>query len=195
MIQSNRNERAIRSANIQRIVSQEIDAVRKAWRLTPPEANYREPLWFKSAATEATKAGRLPKRGYGGSVTSQLHAAGYHKALDHIAVVLVDGERHVIFEPYESRCSMDTARRIAAELAILLRCDAWVSMHSWHYPGLTIRITLAPSQIQPATHCEHDLVSSGSHNASATMSITSEQPRSPESHHHIDVGGKYESTT
>ena len=135
MIQSNRNELAIRSANIQRIVNQEIDAVRKAWRLTPPEANYREPLWFKSAATEAANAGRLPKRGYGGSVISQLHGAGYHQALDHMGVVCVDGERHVIFEPYESSCSMDTARRIAAELAILLRCDVWVSMRSWHYPS------------------------------------------------------------
>ena len=41
-------------------------------------------------------------------------------------------------------------RRIATELAALLDCDAWVSLRSWHYPGKTIRITLAKSQIQPA---------------------------------------------
>jgi hypothetical protein len=34
---------------------------------------------------------------------------------------------------------------MAAEIAILLKCDASVSLCSWHYPGLTIRITLAPT--------------------------------------------------
>lgn len=181
MIQSNRNERAIRSANIQRIVNQEIDAVRKAWRLTPPEAYYRDPQWLKSAASQASKAGTLPKRSSYESVLSLLGRAGYHKALDHMGVECVDGERHVIFEPYESRCSMDTARRIAAELAILLRCDAWVSMRSWHYPGSTIRITLAKSKMQLTTNCEHDL----SVGSSATMTLKIKQPRAPESHHHI----------
>lgn len=197
MREASRIRQSNKSLSIAEIVNHEIETVQRAWRLTTPEAGFREPRWFKAAASAAVKAGKLARRGYGGSVISQLHGAGYHKALDHMGVVCVDGERHVIFEPYESRCSMDTARRIAAELAILLRCDAWVSMRSWHYPGSTIRITLAPSQIQPAPHCEHDLlvVSSGSHNASATMSLTSEQPRSPESHHHIDVGGKCGSTT
>jgi hypothetical protein len=77
-------------------------------------------------------------------VTQQLRDAGYHDAMDHMGIIRVDGERHVILEPYESRCSMDTARRIASELAMRLGCKAWVSLVSWHYPGSTIRITLAP---------------------------------------------------
>jgi hypothetical protein len=39
---------------------------------------------------------------------------------------------------------MDTARRMASELAAKLQCRAWVSLRSWHVPGATIRITLAP---------------------------------------------------
>ena len=128
-----------RSSTIQR----DIEAVRRAWHLTPPEA-YRDPHWLKSAATAAAKAGRLPKRRMYGTVINQLHDAGYHELVDHIGVVKVDGERHVIFEPYESRCKMDTARRMADELATKLQCRAWVSLCSWHVPGATIRITLAP---------------------------------------------------
>lgn len=125
-------------------VRDEIEVVRKAWRLTRPETDYRDPMWLKSAASVAAKAGRLPKRGAYGSVINQLHGAGYHRMIDHVGIIKVDGERHVIFEPYESRCSMDTARRMANELAEKLQCRAWVSLCSWHVPGATIRITLAP---------------------------------------------------
>ncbi|MDZ4850823.1 MAG: hypothetical protein SGI77_16165 [Pirellulaceae bacterium] len=144
MSERKRNERNNPHVNIQQIVNQEIDAVRKAWRLTPPETDYRDPRWLRSASRQASKAGKLPKRHPCDSVMSQLHQAGYHKAIDHMTVVHVDGERHVILEPYESSCSMDTARRIAAEFANRLGCKAWVSLRSWHYPGSTIRITLAP---------------------------------------------------
>lgn len=195
MKQATRTIQSNKSLSIAEIVNHEIETVQRAWRLTPPEAGFREPRWFKAAASAAVKAGKLAKRGYGGSVISQLHGAGYHQALDHMAVVRVEGERYVILEPYESSCSTDTARRIAKELAALLGCDAWVSLRSWHYPGKTIRITLAKSQMQPTPNCEHDLVSCGPHNASATMAIRSEQPRLPESHHHIDVGCKCGSTT
>ncbi len=84
---------------------------------------------------------------------------------------------------------MDIARRIAAELAILLRCDAWVSMRSWHYPGSTIRITLAKSKMELAPHCEQDLSvgSSVSHKTSNTMALNLKQTRAPVSHHHNDV--------
>jgi hypothetical protein len=73
------------------------------------------------------------------------HRAGYDEAMDHTGIVRENGERHVILEHYESRCSMDSARRIADEIATRLSCKAWVSLRSWHYPGSTIRITLAPS--------------------------------------------------
>ncbi|HUP82165.1 MAG TPA: hypothetical protein VM260_26670 [Pirellula sp.] len=99
MRQASRIRQSNKSLNIAEIVNHEIETVQRAWRLTPPEAVFREPRWFKAAASAAVKAGKLAKRGYGGSVISQLHGAGYHKALDHMAVVLVDGERHVIFEP------------------------------------------------------------------------------------------------
>jgi hypothetical protein len=190
MREASRIRQSNNSLSIAEIVNHEIETVRRAWRLTSPEAGFREPRWFKAAASAAVKAGKLAKRGYGGSVISQLHAVGYHKALDHMAVVRIDGERHVIFEPYESSCSMDTARRIAAELAILLYCDAWVSLRSWHYPGKTIRITLAKSQMQPTTHCEQD----SSVGSSATMQLKHKQTNAPESRHHIDVGSKCRST-
>lgn len=132
MKQASRTIQTNKSLNVAEIINHEIETVRRAWRLTPPEASYREPRWFKAAASAATKAGRLPKRGYGGSVIGQLHAAGFHQALDHMAVVRVDGERFVILEPYECSCSMDTARRIAKELAALLGCDAWVRVTESH---------------------------------------------------------------
>ena len=134
----------IKHVNMQQVIEQEIEAVRKAWRLTPPEPYHRDPQWLRSAAGQAAKAGRLPKRSAGELVIHLLSHIGYCKAIDHPAIECVDGERQVIFEPYESRCSMDTARRIAKELAAILECDACVSMLSWHYPGSTIRITLAP---------------------------------------------------
>jgi len=120
------------------------NTVRKAWRLTAPESYYREPRWLRAAASMAGKAGRLPKLHRWSSVINQLHDAGYGRALDHIGIVREQGQRHVIFEPYECSCSMDTARRIAEELASKLKCRAWVSLCSWHVPGATIRITLAP---------------------------------------------------
>jgi hypothetical protein len=132
------------SSDIQRQINDEIEAVRKAWKLILPELDYRDPKWLKSAATLAAKAGRLPKRGSYDSVISQLQRAGYEQAIDHMAVVRVDGQRHVVFEPYESSCSMNTARRMAKELAAKLNCEAWASLRSWHFPGSTIRITLAP---------------------------------------------------
>jgi hypothetical protein len=124
---------------------QVFDTVRKAWKLTTPEAYYREPRWLRAAAYAAGKAGRLPALRRWDLVTNQLHGAGYQAALDHIGIVCEKGERHVILEPYESRCSIDTARRMASELASKLQCRAWVSLRSWHVPGATIRITLAPS--------------------------------------------------
>jgi len=124
---------------------QVFDTVRKAWKLTTPEPYYREPRWLRAAAYAAGKAGRLPALRRWDSVTNQLHGAGYQAALDHIGIVCEQGERYVIFEPYESRCSMDTARRMASELASKLQCRAWVSLRSWHVPGASIRITLAPS--------------------------------------------------
>jgi hypothetical protein len=33
---------------------------------------------------------------------------------------------------------------MASELAAKLQCRAWVTLRSWHVPGATIRITLAP---------------------------------------------------
>gem|GEM_PF-1710444 len=133
-----------KNVNMQQVIEQQIEAVRKAWRLTPPEPYYRDPQWLRSAAGQAAKAGRIPKRAAGELVIYLLSHIGYCKAIDHPAIECVDGERHVIFEPYESTCSMDTARRIAAELSSKLPCRAWVSLRSWHYPGSTIRITLAP---------------------------------------------------
>ena len=173
MREASRIRQSNKSLSIAEIVNHEIETVQRAWRLTPPEAGFREPRWVKAAASAAVKAGKLAKRGYGGSVISQLHCAGYHQALDHMAVVRIEGERFVILEPYESSCSMDTARRIATELAALLGCDAWVSLRSWHYPGKTIRITLAKSQMQIVPHCEQDLSvgSSVSHKTSNTMAL------------------------
>jgi len=120
------------------------NTVRKAWRLTAPESYYREPRWLRAAASMAGKAGRWPKFHRWSSVINQLHDAGYGRALDHIGIIREQGQCHVIFEPYECSCSMDTARRIAEELASKLKCRAWVSLRSWHVPGATIRITLAP---------------------------------------------------
>lgn len=144
-------EQVKRGADINRIVLREIDTVRKAWRLTTPEANYRDPQWLKSAASQAAKAGTFPKRKPYQTVLDLIFYAGYHAAIDHPAVIRIDGERHVILEPYESSCSMDTARRIAAELSTRLGCDAWASLKSWHFPGRTIRITLAPKRNKQRT--------------------------------------------
>ena len=131
-------------------VEREIAAVRKAWKLATPEANYRDPQWLRAAATLAARLGKLPKRYPGATVLSQLHDAGFHKALDHAGIVRVAGQRYVILEPYESSCSVETTRRIARELAAKLSCRAWVSRRSWHKPGSTIRITLAPGDSQMA---------------------------------------------
>jgi hypothetical protein len=129
MNRTNPVSNTIRRANAERLNS-EIAAVRKAWRLTPPESNYRDPQWLKSAASVAAKAGLLPKCRRGDLVIDQLRRAGYDRAIDHFAVLRVGGERHVILEPYECTCSMDTARRIAAELADRLACNAWASLYS-----------------------------------------------------------------
>ena len=121
------------------------EAVRLAWNLTKPELSGSEPRWFRKAAIEAGKAGRLPKFKGFPSVRHQLVAAGYdYTFFDHPGVVEEDGERHMIFEPYESTCSMHEARRIARELAEKLQCRASVSMISWHNPGHTFRITFSP---------------------------------------------------
>jgi hypothetical protein len=134
----------VESTDLLRRNNQMFNTVRKAWRLTAPESYYREPRWLRAAASMAGKAGRLPKLNRWSSVIDQLHGAGYSRALDHIGIIREQGQRHVIFEPYECSCSMDTARRIAEELASKLKCRAWVSFCSWHVPGATIRITLAP---------------------------------------------------
>lgn len=132
-----------------RLRLQEIEArfnvIRQAWDLVEPDLYDRDPQWLRIAASRAVKAGRLPRRIAGELVIMMLSRAGYGRAIDHPAIERVDGVRRIIFEPYESSCSMDTARRMAAELAILLKCDASVSLCSWHYPGSTIRITLEPS--------------------------------------------------
>ena len=132
-----------------RLRRQEIEArfnvIRQAWDLVEPDLYDRDPQWLRIAASRAVKAGRLPRRIAGELVIMMLSRAGYGRAIDHPAIERVDGVRRIIFEPYESSCSMDTARRMAAELAILLECDASVSLCSWHYPGSTIRITLEPS--------------------------------------------------
>ncbi len=156
MSECNRNERTNKPVNIRQIVEREIEAVRKAWKLTPPEPYYRDPRWLKSLASQAARAGKLPKRSSYDLVTQQLHDAGYHKAMDHMGIICVDGERHVILEPYESSCSMDTARRIASELATRLGCRAWASLRSWHYPGSTIRITLTPLHTKESDTNEDD---------------------------------------
>lgn len=134
----------VKSNDLLRRNTQMFNTIRKAWRLTAPESYYREPRWLRAVASMAGKAGRLPKLHRWSSVINQLHDAGYGCALDHIGIIREQGQRHVIFEPYECSCSMDTARRIAEELASKLKCRAWVSLRSWHVPGATIRITLAP---------------------------------------------------
>lgn len=144
MNQMSRIEQARRDAKHLREIEDRFNAIRKAWDLVEPSPYNRDPQWLRIAASRAAKAGRLPRRFAGESVIMMLHNAGYSRAIDHPAIEKVDGVRRVILEPYESSCSMDTARRIAEELAILLECDATVSLCSWHYPGSTIRITLAP---------------------------------------------------
>ncbi len=144
MNQISRIEQARRDAKLRREMEDRFNVIRKAWDLVEPDPYDRDPQWLRIAASRAAKAGRIPRRCAGELVIMMLAQAGYGRAIDHPAIESVDGVRRVIFEPYESRCSMDTARRMAAELAILLECDASVSLCSWHYPGLTIRITLAP---------------------------------------------------
>lgn len=140
-----RIEQARRDAKLRQEMEDRFNVIRKAWDLVEPSPYNRDPKWLRIAASRAAKARRLPRHFAGESVLSMLFDAGYGRAIDHQAIEMVDGVRRVILEPYESRCSMDTARRMAAEIAILLKCDASVSLCSWHYPGLTIRITLAPS--------------------------------------------------
>lgn len=123
-------------------INREIAAVRAAWGLTPPELQYRDPLWFRSAVFAAIRAGRLPRaRAYTSSSIERLRLAGYGDLFDHPAVLIVDGQRIVIAEPYESACHIDRARAMAAELAGILGCESWVSLKSWHYPGRTIRVS------------------------------------------------------
>ena len=145
MNQISRIEQARRDAKLRQEMEDRFYVIRKAWNLVEPSPYNRDPKWLRIAASRAAKAGRLPRHFAGESVLTMLFDAGYGRAIDHPAIERVDGVRRVILEPYESRCSMDTARRMAAEIAILLKCDASVSLCSWHYPGLTIRITLAPT--------------------------------------------------
>jgi hypothetical protein len=144
-----RIEQARIDARLRQEMEDRLNVIRKAWDLVEPDSYDRDPQWLRIAASRAAKAGRLPRRIGGELVFMMLARAGYGRAIDHPAIERVDGIRKVIFEPYESSCSMDTARRMAAELAIRLECDARVSLCSWHYPGFTIRITLAP----PPTSC------------------------------------------
>lgn len=144
MNQISRVEQARRDRRLRQELEDRFNAIRKAWGLVEPESYNRDPQWLRRAASLAANAGRLPRRKAGELVLSTLSLAGYGRAIDHPAIEKVDGIRKVIFEPYESSCSVDTARLMAAELAIRLECDASVSLRSWHYPGLTIRITLAP---------------------------------------------------
>jgi hypothetical protein len=145
MNQISRIEQARRDAKLRQELEDRFNVIRKAWGLVEPSPYNRDPKWLRIAASLAAKAGRLPRHFAGESVLTMLFDAGYGRAIDHPAIERADGVRRVILEPYESRCSMDTARRMAAEIAILLKCDASVSLCSWHYPGSTIRITLAPS--------------------------------------------------
>jgi hypothetical protein len=145
MNQISRIEQARRDAKLRQEMEDRFNIIRKAWNLVEPDPYNRDPKWLRIAASLAAKAGRLPRHFAGEPVLSLLFNAGYGRAIDHPAIERVDGVRRVILEPYESSCSMDTARRIAAEIAILLECDASVSLCSWHCPGSTIRITLAPS--------------------------------------------------
>lgn len=179
-----RIEQARIDARLRQEMEDRSNVIRKAWDLVEPDLYDRDPQWLRIAASRAAKAGRLPRRVGGELVFMMLARAGYGRAIDHPAIERVDGIRKVIFEPYESSCSMDTARRIAAELAIRLECDARVSLCSWHYPGFTIRITLAPSPtfvpVAPvsrgpnATPNQPDVASVGQrgpHGASATMAL------------------------
>ena len=145
MNQISRIEQTRRPSTLQQEMEDRFIVIRKAWDLVEPSPYNRDPKWLRIAASLAVKAGRLPRHFAGESVLTLLFDAGYGRAIDHPAIERVDGIRRVILEPYESSCSMDTARRMAAEIAILLKCDANVSLWSWHCPGSTIRITLAPS--------------------------------------------------
>jgi hypothetical protein len=145
MNQISRIEQARRDAKLRQELEDRFNAIRKAWGLVEPSPYNRDPKWLRIAASRAVKAGRLPRHFAGDSVLTRLFDAGYGRAIDHPAIERVDVIRRVILEPYESRCSMDTARRMASEIAILLKCDASVSLWSWHCPGSTIRITLAPT--------------------------------------------------
>jgi hypothetical protein len=145
MNQLSRIEQARKDAKLRQKHADRFNAIRKAWNLVEPDRYDRDPQWLRIAASRAAKAGRIPRRFAGESVIMMLSHAGYSRAIDHPAIEIVDGVRRVILEPYESRCSIDTARCMAAEIAILLKCDASVSLCSWHNPGATIRITLAPS--------------------------------------------------
>jgi hypothetical protein len=181
MNQLSRIEQARKDAKLRQEMDDRFNAIRKAWNLVEPDRYDRDPQWLRIAATRASKAGRLPRRIGGELVIMLLGRAGFNLAIDHPAIERVDGIRRVIFEPYESTCSMDNARRIAAELAILLECDASVSLCSWHYPGSTIRITLEPlptfapvatkdatPTMSPTLHTTRQCPRSGPHNASAS---------------------------
>ena len=187
MNQISRIEQARRDAKLRQEMEDRFSVIRKAWDLVEPDPYDRDPQWLRIAANRAAKARRLPRHFAGESVLTMLFGAGYGRAIDHPAIEIVDGVRRVIFEPYESRCSMDTARRMAAEIAILLKCDACVSLCSWHYPGSTIRITLAPSPtfarvatVAPRSNGitnQPEVASVGQqwpHNASATMALDTE---------------------
>ncbi len=145
MNQISRIEKARRDAKLRQEMEDRFNVIRKAWDLVEPRPYNRDPKWLRIAASRAAKAGRLPRHFASESVLTMLFDAGYGRAIDHPAIERVDGIRRVILEPYESRCSMDAARQMAAEIAILLECDASVSLRSWHCPGSTIRITLAPT--------------------------------------------------
>ncbi|WP_146601365.1 hypothetical protein [Novipirellula aureliae] len=123
----------------------EIEAVRRAWRLTEPEPTYSDPPWLKTAMRQAAERGDLPQRRAWEQLTHVLDRAGYSHLVDHPFVIKADGERHVCLEPYYSVCT-ERATSDAKRLGELLLCNVRVSLRSWHYPGFTIRITFAPKQ-------------------------------------------------
>lgn len=136
-------------AEEKRAFEREVDAVRKAWGLTPPTHPYRDPRWFKKAIRDAEKAGRLPRRNNAydnHNCVCYLRNCGFSQMIDHHAVIVADGERHVIFEPYD--IGTEKAQQLAKQLGDALNCEAWVSLKSWHYPGRTIRVTLAPKKAE-----------------------------------------------
>lgn len=137
----------------QRGVAEEIASVRAAWQMTEPTRG-RLPKWFTAAVRSAVRSRRVYCVDRIGDPLTWLTNSKYRALFDHPGAVVIDGERLIVAEPYETSVSIDRARAMADELAGVLGCETWTSMKSWHYPGYTIRVCFAERKSPAASWAE-----------------------------------------